>query len=149
MDPQTRYPFQLLDVRLYTATIKRLTPKSTTSETTERHIAPFLSINTKIQRQDQHNRISVFLNLEIKGLNSDDPEFHLEFTLEGIFETQSAFSDIEETLWKEFEELSAVTLLWPYAREYAQNFFQRMRINMPLLPTLNRLALQQMQDSSN
>lgn len=147
MEAKALYPLQLVDVRLYTMGLERLettTPTtSVTPESTPEPLGTFLGIAVKIARNPERKRVSAFLTIEIKGPDANRPEFHLNFTLEGLFEAQLDLDAIEETIWKEFENTSAVTLLWPYAREYTHSFARRMRADLPVLPTLNRLGMQQ------
>ena len=146
MDTSNFYPLQLLDVRLYDAAIKRMEPKesiveeTTPTEETEGN-TPSLGVNIKVLRHAKR-RVSVFLTLDIKGPTSESPEFNLHYTLEGFFEARMDFEDIAEETWTEFEHASSLALLWPYAREYTQSFVRRMRVMLPILPTFNRLALQ-------
>ena len=146
MDTSNFYPLQLLDVRLYDAVLKRREPKeslaeeTTPTEETEGNV-PSLGVDIKVIRHAKR-RVSVFLTLDIKGPTSESPEFNLHYTLEGFFEARMNFEDIAEETWAEFEHVSSLALLWPYAREYTQSFVRRMRVRLPVLPTLNRLALQ-------
>jgi preprotein translocase subunit SecB len=152
MEPQIRYPLQLLDVRLFEATVKRITHEDTTnsSEPEENYTAaPFLNVDADVLRIEEKNRVSVLLTIEIKGPDTDAPEFHLRFTLEGLFESQIDLAEIDEAMWQEFEQISSITLLWPYAREYTQSFSRRMRVDLPVLPTLNRLAMQEAREQKS
>lgn len=146
MESEMLYPMQLLDVRLYDMSLERMTPAepdaSGTSETDQDTPAPSFTINVDTVRHAEREQVSVFLTIEIKGPDADRPEFDLRFTLEGLFEAQLALAAIEESTWAEFENTSAITLMWPYAREYTHSFSRRMRADLPLLPTLNRLGMQ-------
>lgn len=148
MEPGGLYPMQLLDVRLYTAMLERPSTEESVAgvetEDEQNVVNPFLGINVEVFRPTENNQVSVFLTLEIKGPDPKHPEFRLNFTLEGLFEAQVALDTIDAAVWEEFENTSAITLLWPYAREYTQSFTRRMRVDLPVLPTLHRLALQQM-----
>ena len=150
MEPEILYPLQLLDVRLYTAALERLTPEAPAVEAGASRDAtiPFLAVNVEILRHADRNLVSVFLTIETKGPDANRPEFHLCFTLEGMFEAQQDLDTIEEAIWNEFEHTSSITLLWPYAREYTHSFFRRMRVDLPMLPTLNRLAMHQTADAA-
>lgn len=150
MKPQMLYPLQLLDVRLFEAVVKRIVLDGTASAepADSEHIAnPFLMVDADVVRHNGANKVSVFLTVEIKGPEAKRPEFHLRFTLEGFFESSVAFDEIDEATWQEFEQTSSITLLWPYAREYTHSFSRRMRVDLPVLPTLNRLAMQAIKDS--
>lgn len=136
------YPLQLLDVRLFEVSVKRFEPgEEPTEDIEENRLQLPLGIDIEILKRSVEH-VSVLVTLDIKGPNPDSPEFHIHFTLEGLFE---ASEDLEETnpeLWEEFKQTSALTLLWPYTREYTQSFVRRMRVELPVLPTLNRLAMQ-------
>lgn len=143
MEPEALYPLQLLDVRLYTVTLERfaLEEPATESEEEQNTGAPFLGINVEIVRRAEHRQLSVFLALELKGPDGKKPEFRLHFVIEGLFEAQCDFDAIDAATWEEFERTSAITLLWPYAREYMHSFARRMRADLPVLPTLHRLRI--------
>ena len=146
MESELLYPLQLLDVRLYAMSLERLTPaESATSDASEANQdapAPSFTVNVDTVRHAEREQVSVFLTIEIKGPEAQHPEFDLHFTLEGLFEAQLALDAIEDSIWAEFESTSAITLMWPYAREYTHSFSRRMRADLPLLPTLNRLGMQ-------
>jgi len=144
MEQEHLYPLQLLDVRLYTANIERLTEETAVDEgEEEQESAPpfFLGLDLSIVRHREQQQASVFLTLHVKGPDARRPEFHLNFTLEGLFEVQCDWETLSPEVWEEFEHISAMTLLWPYAREYLHSFARRMRVELPVLPTLNRLSL--------
>lgn len=147
MEPQMLYPLQLLDVRLFEAHVERLISEATTDEANAdvpHGPTPFLKVDNRTLCHEDDNQISVFLTVEIKGPDAERPEFRLHFTLEGFFEAQVDISEIDEAIWQEFEQTSSLTLLWPYAREYTHSFSRRMRVDLPVLPTLNRLTLLQL-----
>jgi hypothetical protein len=68
--------------------------------------------------------------------------------IEGLFEAQCDFEAIDAVTWEEFEGTSAITLLWPYAREYLHSFARRMRADLPVLPTLHRLRIGKAADTA-
>lgn len=135
MGQSTPYPFQLLDVRLYEAVIERLEPDESVEAEDIAQIP--IAVNLEVVEHSDR-RLSAFLTLDTKGLEN---EFRLRFTLQGVFETSVDLKDVEQELRQEFEDHSAVFLLWPYARECMHNFAHQIRKDLPLLPTLNRLAM--------
>ncbi len=143
MEPETLYPLQLLDVRLYTMTLERFAREEAAAESEDEQNAgaPFLGFNVEIVRPTAGRQLSVFLTLELKGPDGRKPEFRLHFVIEGLFEAQCDFDTIDAAMWEEFERTSAITLLWPYAREYTHSFARRMRADLPVLPTLHRLQI--------
>jgi len=69
----------------------------------------------------------------------------MHISIEGLFEVLvESVEYLEESTLEEFKRRSAVALLWPYAREHVHSLFRRMRVDFPLLPTLNVLALQRL-----
>jgi preprotein translocase subunit SecB len=142
MEENVMYPLQLLDVRLLEVKVKRFEPEEQLTEEHEENLYQLpLGIDVEVLKRSPEY-FSVLVTLDIKGPDPDNPEFYIHFTLDGLFE---ASEDLEETnpeLWEEFKQTSALTLLWPYAREYTQSFVRRMRVELPVLPTLNRLAMQ-------
>ncbi len=144
MHEDTIYPFQLFDVRLFEASIKRFAVEDDNSDAEaesnqpEEDVIIPLSIEARMgQRID--DLISVFLDFDIKGPLKDTVEFQIQFTLEGMFEAKQPLDEIEEELWDDFQQRSSISLLWPHARELTSSFVDRMRADLPLLPTMNRL----------
>ncbi len=147
-DSSESYPFQLVDVRLFDVHVERFHDEkvmaSSTEASNEKIVIP-LKINFKLEKYE-NNLVSSFLNLSFSGPLEKTPEYKVEFTLEGVFEADRDFSEIDEKIWDEFKRLSGLTMVWPYAREFSQNILNRMREELPLLPTLNRLIVRR--DSS-
>ena len=114
MDQRALYPIQLLDVRLYEATIERL-PVDHDSEVDEEIALP-VEIELDVVKHTPR-RVSAFLRMNVVSPTQEAPELHLQFTLEGLFESQIDVEEIEQQIWDEFEDVSALSLLWPYARE--------------------------------
>ncbi len=142
-DPALLYPIQLLDVRLYQARVDRI-DKSEEVEKTEQevNVTPCLKVGVEVLKGEER-RISTFLTMDITGPTEKHPEFHIHYVLEGLFESQVDIATLTDETWQEFERTSAITLLWPYAREYTHSFARRMRVELPVLPTLNRLAMRE------
>jgi preprotein translocase subunit SecB len=129
-----RYPLQLVDVRLYEAHLTR--PDEMESEIdTEKGIPLGIEVGSNRMPPD---RVSVFLTLTTKG---DDDPFDVKLVLEGLFESQCDLDDLDADFWEEFLAVSAPTLIWPYARECIGAVAWRMRLDLPVFPTLNRLAM--------
>ena len=144
MEGNTLYPLQLLDVRLYEADIKRIDSDDVRDDGEPDDVqapTPRLGVQVKSLRHDESRSASVRVTLEVDGPNHESPDFRLSFTIEGCFEAQVALDEIDEATWEEFENTSAMALMWPYAREVLQSFTRRMRVDLPVLPTLNRLAM--------
>ena len=132
------YPFQLLDVRLYEATIERFEP----DEQAEVEGAAELPLSLDLSLvKHSDRRISAFFTLSTKSPEEQAHGFHIRLTLQGLFESRVDLEEIEQEVWQEFEDLSAACLLWPYARECMQSIAHRMREDLPILPTLNRLEM--------
>jgi preprotein translocase subunit SecB len=141
MGPSALYPIQLLDVRLYEATIERF-PVDQAPEIDEDMALP-VEIDLKVVKQSAR-RASAFLEMDTLSPTQESPEFHLRFTLEGLFEAQVDLDEIDPQTWDEFQDVSALSLLWPYARECMHSFARRMHVDVPILPTLHRLAMSEM-----
>ncbi len=147
MDENLLYPLQLLDVRLYEADIERIDAEpdqeSDVGGPAEEQVpAPRLTVHVGIQRHDETRRASVFLTTEIEGPDPEAPDFRLSVTIEGLFDALVDLVEIDSSVWQEFEDTSSVSLLWPYVREVVHSFTRRMRVDVPVLPTLNQLTLQ-------
>jgi preprotein translocase subunit SecB len=143
MEENTLYPLQLLDVRLYEADLKRILSEKIRDDESddEQAPAPQLGVRVEVLRHDEIRSASVRLTLEVDGPDGESPDFHLSLTLEGFFEAQVDLDEIDEAKWEEFGNTSAIALIWPYAREALHSFTRRMRVDLPVLPTLNRLAM--------
>jgi preprotein translocase subunit SecB len=149
MDAEILYPIQLLDVRLFEATLERIVSEAADAGSgagsdaePDRDATPLLTVKVDTVRSEEDRDLSVFLTIEVQGPDVGEPAFHLLVTLEGLFEAQIDLNEIDEATWEEFEATSSITLLWPYAREVVHSFSRRMRVDLPVLPTLNRLAMQ-------
>jgi len=144
-DTSINYPFQLMDVRLHEVHVERFNNENDSNSSTEisdEKKAITLNITFKIKKHEK-DFVSSYLFVNFSGPLEGNPEFKVEFTLEGLFEVDRDFSEIDQNIWDEFKELSGLSMVWPYAREFTQNILNRMREDLPLLPTLNRLkALQ-------
>lgn len=135
------YPFQLFDVRLYEVNIERLEPEDDKTSDIENEggveEGPSLLIGRGMKAHSERE-LSVFLNCNVRGPDCENPEFVLKITLEGMFEIQVDYDDVDPEMRKEFEEHSSLSLLWPFARELLDHFAVRMRVILPMLPTLNQ-----------
>ncbi len=134
MKQSIRYPLQLVDVRLYEAHLTR--PDGMDSETAPEEAIP-LEIEIGLNRVPP-DRVSVFLTLTTKG---HEDSFRVKLVLEGLFESECNLDELRSDFWEEFSTTSAATLLWPYARECIGTIAWRMRLDLPVLPTLNRLTV--------
>lgn len=134
MDRSRHYPLQLMDVRLYEAHLLR-------PEDAEEPEAPGEAIPITVEvdvRKRPPDRASVLLTIKVSG---DDDSFDITLVLEGLFEANCDLEDLDSDFWHEFSNVSAMTLLWPYGRECLSTITRRMRLDLPMLPTLNRLAM--------
>lgn len=147
-DTSAGYPFQLIDVRLLDVHVERFNIEKDANSSTEipdEKTTITLKIDFKVNKREP-NYASGLLFLSFSGPLETKPEYKVEFTLESLFEVDQNFSEIDEKIWDEFKELSGLTMIWPYAREFTQNILNRMREDLPLLPTLNRLKTIQNSD---
>lgn len=134
------YPIQLLDVRLYEVFLERLIVDEPNDNENEAVPIPSFAFGSKLIKHSER-MVSVLISFDIDGPSEESPEFNLKFSIEGLFSAQANFDDIDEEIRKDFESLSSINLLWPYAREQAQNIFHRMREDIPILPTLDRVTM--------
>lgn len=134
MERSTLYPLQLVDVRLYEAHLTR--PGEAAPETSEEEGIP-LEVEVTLNRMSPE-RVSVLFKLKARG---DKDPFDVTLVLEGLFEAQCDLDDLDSSFWDEFTAVSAPTLIWPYARECMGTIAWRMRLDLPILPTMNRLAM--------
>ncbi len=145
MNQPNLYPFQLLDVRLFEVEVKRLHGEK--PETKNKEGIP-LWIHTEINNRSD-KRLAYLLTIEFLGPQEELPEYKVNLTLEGMFETEENIADIELEIKKDFEDSSALSLLWPYVRECVQSLSFRMREDLPMLPTLNRLEIKIIEENAD
>ena len=142
MDSSTRYPLQLMDVRLSEAHLTR--PESREETETENDGLPLKVEVASTRLPPDH--VSVLLTLTVSG---DEDPFDITLVLEGLFQSDGDLDDLDDDFWNEFHAVSAQTLIWPYARECLSTIAWRMRLDLPMLPTLNRLAMISAQEDDN
>jgi len=93
MNEQIPYPYQLIDVRLYEVIIERYRSASSKS----REGSANFTINVRQDLMQVKNQvITIRLNLEIKGPSNEDPDFRMQLTLEGLFETDRVIDEIPQ-----------------------------------------------------
>jgi len=134
MDSSKRYALQLVDVRLYEAHLTRPDEREVLEQSREGYQ---LNIEVDLDLMPP-DRVSVLLTLNASG--SEDP-FDITLVLEGFFEASCDLDQLDDGFWLEFQAVSAPTLIWPYARECMSTATRRMRLDLPMLPTLNRLPM--------
>ncbi len=142
MDTSVRYPLQLTDVRLYEAHLTR--PVGDGQNAPAEPGLP-ITIEVVVDRLPP-NQVLAQLTLAFEG--SDDP-FDIRLVLEGLFESEGSLDDLDDEFWREFESVSAPMLIWPYARECVSTIAWRGRLDLPILPTLNRLAMIPVEDDGS
>jgi len=145
MEPSALHPIQLLDVRLYEASIERFSVDQVPE--IDQDVTLPVKIDLDVVKHTER-RVSAFLTLDTQGPTEESPEFHLRFTLEGLFESRVDLDEIDPQTWDEFADVSALSLLWPYARECMHSLARRMHVDVPILPTLHRLAMSTMRSEA-
>lgn len=132
------YPFQLLDVRLYEMSLERFAIEE--SNDNEDGGLPSFAFGSEMIKHSERS-VSIILSFDINGPSDESPEFNLKFAVEGLFSAQTDLDEINKEIREDFESISSLNLLWPYAREQAHNIFHRMREDVPILPTLDRVTI--------
>ena len=139
-DKNESYPLQLLDVRLYSLRVQRhQSSRSAGADEDEREALP-LAIDTTVEWHSEHS-VSVWLAIEVRGPYSDHPEYEMELELEGLFQSSVNKEELDPETLHQFEEVSSLVSLWPYAREQFHDLSFRMRVDLPVLPTLSHTSM--------
>jgi preprotein translocase subunit SecB len=82
------------------------------------------------------NNLYSELNVRVINTISDDPYFAqiLTFSIVGHFVKDD---DVSDESFVDFGRDYSLSILWPYAREYANDVFQRTGVPCELLPIIN------------
>lgn len=89
------------------------------------------SINLEVEPPQ---RLTCFLRVSIQYPSESAPAVKIDFVIVGLFLSDE---DLTEDDLKYFGEKNALLILWPYARQIAQELSSHMRLPIPPLPTLD------------
>ncbi len=134
---QSLFPWQLARVRLYEVLVERLAESKGAGKSTGTRL------NTEVRLSLGAKAVVGQLSVTFTYPNDESPTYRMHFTLEGMLVPVDSSTPLptEEQLDKRLA-CTMLSLLWPYAREFAQDVMRRMEVPAFLLPTL---AVQELQ----
>jgi preprotein translocase subunit SecB len=125
------FPLQLTKVRLYDLRVERpARPRGASSAKEPR-------LETQVRLALVRKSVVGQLEVDLAFPNAEAPEYRLHLTLEGMLAPASPSTPppTKDQLDKRLA-CTLLTLLWPYARELAQDLMRRMEVEAFPLPTL-------------
>ena len=134
---QVLYGLQMQGVRLYEVRVERLGAREPECEP---ELRPVLDSDVKVVRAAE--RLLGRLTVEILYPNDESPEYRMLLAIEALLvpkDPSVPTPDPQEMGVK--LGATILTLLWPYAREYAHDLMRRMEVEIFPLPTIDRLGV--------
>jgi len=127
---ETHYGVQCDDIRLVTSTLKPLIVNA--DKNTATRFA--FRIHAVVDGQKSFSYLEVKVNYFFEDGSEELQGYNLSFALMGTF---SADKQIPQEIFVEFIKKYTLTILWPYAREYASDQFRRVGNHEIVLPIIN------------
>jgi preprotein translocase subunit SecB len=127
---ETHYSVQCDDIRLITSTLKPLIVDEK-KDTSTRYA---FRIHVIVEDQKAFSYLEVKINYFYKDDLEELEGLNLAFVLMGTFGTNQ---EMPQGDFAEFVKMYTLTILWPYAREYASDQFRRSGCNEIILPIIN------------
>lgn len=119
------------DIRLILSSLKPLLVNEK-KETSTRFA---FRVRATIENNKAYSYLEVKVNYFFRDKKDDDLQgFNLSYVLMGTFSTSS---NLKPKDFAEFMKMNTVTILWPYAREYASDQFRRAGNHEVVLPIIN------------
>ncbi len=127
---ETHAPVQCEDIRLIASSLKPLLVD------TERDTATRFAFRVRatIEGQKAFSYLEVKVNYFFREQTDDLEGFNLSYVLMGTFSTEAALKPKD---FAHFIKMYTVSILWPYAREYASDQFRRAGNYEIVLPIIN------------
>jgi preprotein translocase subunit SecB len=127
---EVQYSVQCEDIRLITSTLKPLIVDR--DKDTQTRFA--FRIRAVVDEDQAYSYLEVKANYFFEDAADDLQGFGLEYVLMGTFEAQNS---MPADSFADFVKMYTLTILWPYAREYASDQFRRAGNHELVLPILN------------
>lgn len=127
---ETHYAVQCEDIRLLSSVFKPIA-----TEETEKQSGFAFRIRAVVDGQTSYSYLEVQANYAISDEFDDVTGYELNFVLMGVFKSHD--ENISPKDLGQFVKLYTITILWPYAREYATDQLRRAGINDVVLPIIN------------
>lgn len=119
------------DIRLIVSSLKPLLVDEK-KETSTRFA---FRVRVTIENNKAYSYLEVKVNYFFQDNKVDDLQgFNLSYVLMGTFSTSS---NLKPEDFAQFMKMNTVTVLWPYAREYASDQFRRAGNHEVVLPIIN------------
>lgn len=127
---ETHYLVQCDDIRLISSTLTPILNKKEASKSSQ--IA--FRVHAVVNGKKAYSYLEVLAAHNVASHPGNVVAFKLDFVLMGTFRTSQ---NIKPEDFGHFLKMYTVTILWPYAREYATNQFRRTGSNEVVLPIIN------------
>ena len=127
---ETHYSVQCDDIRLISSVLK---PSISKSRADKSHRISF-QIHAVVDGNKAYSYLEVAVNQHVSGHPSKLTGFELSYVLMGVF---SAQEDMPPAELGNFVKMYTLTILWPYAREFATDLFRRTGTEDIVLPIIN------------
>jgi preprotein translocase subunit SecB len=127
---ETHFAVQCIDIRLISSS---LNPNLTEADVANSSRLVF-RIHAVVEEQTSYSYLEVYATypaIDVEDIDS----YELSFVLMGIFRAQD--DSITPKDLGEFVRMYTLTILWPYAREYATEQLRRAGIDHNVLPIIN------------
>jgi len=133
------YDWQLMRVRLYEVHVQRLEGGKPAQEPATKPVL-HSDVRVSVSEEGLLGRLSLTLVFP----NEEVPDYRIQLSLDGFCRPRdsSASPPSQDKVGHTRLGATILTLLWPYAREFAHDLMRRMEIPIHLLPTIDRLELE-------
>ena len=129
-DEKTHAQIQCEDVRLITSSLKPLIVDK--GKNTDTRFA--FRIRAMVEEQKAYSYLEVKVNYFFEDGSEELEGYNLSYVLMGIF---SADKKLPQKDFADFIKMYTISILWPYAREYASDQFRRVGNHEIVLPIIN------------
>jgi preprotein translocase subunit SecB len=132
---QKLFPFQLLDIRLFEASIKRCKPDEDHTKETPISIALHQG-NEPIDADE----FGLLLSFNSGFPQDENPVCLIDISIEGRFRSIVDPSSFKPEVIKKFKDTDAIVLFWPYLRQFLHELTDKLRLGIPPLPVIDPRA---------
>lgn len=130
------FPFQLMDVRLYEASIVR----QDLDEFDQDNLQLLVNVMSGDEPVDA-DEFGILVAFKSTLPPGEEPSCYVEISVEGLFRSVVEAKALKPEIVEHFKEKDALVLLWPYLREFLHNVTTKMRLDIPPLPIIDPSVL--------